>query len=451
MRLKATPEDFRVQEQLDYRAVPDGEHYVHVLHKEKLSTHEALSLLVQEGRVDRAAIAYAGLKDRQAVTDQYVSIAGRAVELKLPGLRVAPVGRTDQPINSRMSRGNAFTIVVRELRPTEAAMLRRGLPSLQKTGFPNYFDDQRFGCLRHGQGFAMLQVLRGDYEAALHQLIATPSPRAITGDVNLKKALQNHWGNWEACLRTARGPVYQPLFQHLAAHHDDFRGALELLPLRLRVIHSFAYQSFLWNRATSRLLRGGVNSAQRLRITTLAGDLIGWKYLEPEREQKLLAMATPLFAPDGAGGSPPFKQAMVAELEYAGLRPSDFTANVVPGMIWKEEPRTVLIKPQDLGGLRIEPDDMTPGRVKATLSFTLPRGAYATMLLKRLFAPPFYSQPAFPGGGRAPLPPRRDDHWRSPAGRDGGDRSRHGHGPWQQPAPPRSAPWDSGDDEESEA
>src|SRR5262249_26778064 len=160
----------------------------------------------------------------------------------------------------------------------------------------------------------MLQILRGDYAAALRQLVATPSPRAISGDVKLKQALERHWGDWEICGNFARGPVYAPMFAHLRAHPDDCRGALAFLPLRQRVIHSFAYQSFLWNRAVSRLLRGGVGSAQRLRITTLAGDLLAWKYLEPAREQKLLAMSTPMFGPEGAGGSPPFRRAMIAEL-----------------------------------------------------------------------------------------------------------------------------------------
>lgn len=406
MRLKEIPEDFRVRELLEWPEVPGGTHIVHLLHKEKLSTAEALALLVREARVDREAIAYAGLKDRQAVTDQFISIEGRAVELSLPNLRVTPVGTTDRALTSRMSSGNAFTVVVRDLVPHKAAQLRRALPSLIKTGFPNYFDDQRFGCLRHGQGFPMRSVLLGDYERALQQFVAEPSPVAISGDVKLKRTLQLRWRDWEACARIARGPAYEPLFAHLLAHPDDFRGALEHVPLRQRVIHAFAYQSFLWNRAVSRLLRGGVHGAQRLRLSTLAGDLVAWKYLAPEREAKLLAMQTPLFGPDGDGGSPPFRKAMIEELRAAGLQRRDFAEHVVPGMVWKEEPRAVLIKPTGVADVRIEPDELHNGRLKATLQFALPRGAYATMLIKRLFAPPWYRSEAEGGRGPGDLPRR---------------------------------------------
>ena len=148
MRLKTTPDDFRVRELLEWKEVPNGNFIVHKLHKEKLSTPEALTILARDAGVDRATIAYAGLKDRQAVTDQFLTIERRAVELKLANLRVTPVGATDRPITSKLSQGNAFTIVVRDLRPTEAAALRRSVPSLVKTGYPNYFDDQRFGSLR---------------------------------------------------------------------------------------------------------------------------------------------------------------------------------------------------------------------------------------------------------------------------------------------------------------
>lgn len=421
MRLKTLPADFRVRELLEWPEVPTGHFVVHVLEKEKLSTPEALTILVRDAGVDRRAIAYAGLKDRQAVTTQYLTIERRAVEFSLPNLKLRPVGTTDQAITSRMSRGNAFTIVVRDLLPAQAVQVRRSLPALVTTGFPNYFDDQRFGCLRHGQGFPMRSVLAGDFERALQQLVAEPSPVAITGDVKLKQALQAHWGDWATCARIARGPAYQPLFQHLLEHPTDFRSALEHVPLRLRVIQAFAYQSFLWNRAVSRLLWGGVQAGQRLRLHTLMGDLLAWKYLAPEKEQKLQAMRTPLFGIDGDGGSEPFRRAMLAELQAAGLTRADFVDHEVPGMVWREEARDVLCKPRDVAEVQIEPDALHPGRVCATLSFALPRGAYATMLVKRLFAPSWYrdrdwdAPPAEPGGGRAAgSAGRHESHQRGP-------------------------------------
>ena len=46
---------------------------------------------------------------------------------------------------------------------------------LNKIHVPNYFDDQRFGCLRHGQGFIVRQLMSGNFEKALLAMLAAPS------------------------------------------------------------------------------------------------------------------------------------------------------------------------------------------------------------------------------------------------------------------------------------
>ena len=443
MRLKCLTSDFQVREQLTFTENPGGQHFVHLLRKEKLSTPEALSMIVRDGNVERGSISYAGLKDRQAVTEQFISIPDRAVDIDRPGLRVRCIGRTDRPITSRMSSGNAFTIVVRDLAPAQAASLRRNMPSLVKTGFPNYFDDQRFGCLRHGQGFAMLHVLRGDHEEALHSLVAEPSEVAISGDIRLKRALRARWGDWDACMEIVRGPVYEPVFQHLQRTRNDFRGAIELLPQRMRVIHAFAFQSFLWNRALSRMVWPWIASAQRLRITTLAGALVAWKYLDPRREEELVKMETPLYGPEGAGGGAPFRAAMEGELAHSGLRRDDFLANAVPGMIWKEEPRDALVKPMDMAEPKLAPDDMHRGKMMAVLEFRLPRGAYATMLLKRMFAQPWYERGSDERDGRGFEAESEQGESRGPQRGGRGDRRPEPRGGMRRPTRGPSRPRDN--------
>ena len=135
MRLKTTPDDFRVRELLEWEEVPDGDFVVHKLHKEKLSTPEALTMLSRDADVERAKIAYAGLKDRQAVTDQFITIERRAVELKLANLRVTPCGTTDKPITSkplevRMGKGKgAVSHWVAPVKPGRVLFEVDGVPA----------------------------------------------------------------------------------------------------------------------------------------------------------------------------------------------------------------------------------------------------------------------------------------------------------------------------------
>jgi tRNA pseudouridine13 synthase len=174
MKLKQRPQDFRVTELLDFEESRDGEFFVHRLRKERMDTLEALDRIARAAGVKRPSLAYAGLKDRQAVTEQYISILGKRIDHEEEGLSCKFVGRSNEAISSKMSRGNRFRIIVRDLSRFDATRLRRNKASVTQHGLPNYFDDQRFGCLEHGQGLVALSLAKGRPDEALRRLIARP-------------------------------------------------------------------------------------------------------------------------------------------------------------------------------------------------------------------------------------------------------------------------------------
>jgi tRNA pseudouridine13 synthase len=204
------------------------------------------------------------------------------------------------------------------------------------------------------------------------------------GDVKLKRLLARHWGRWEACARIARGPLYGRLFQHLAARPDDFAGALALLPTRLKLIHAFAYQSWLWNRAVDAVLRRLLPPRQVL-LPTRAGQLLAWDGASPGLLRRLQDMAAPLFAPGGETGDPDFAAATAELLAREGLERRDAAVGIT-GMELRAEPRAVVLYPRDLVVGEPQADELAPGLRKVELSFGLPRGAYATLVVKRLLA-----------------------------------------------------------------
>lgn len=411
MRLKVAPGDFRVRESLDFVEDRDGPYFVHRLRKEKLDTLSAIQLVAERARVDRGKIAFAGLKDRQGQTEQWISIEGARVDWRGPGLEVRFVGRSLEPVTSKLSHGNDFSIVVRDLGADDLRALERRLPDVERDGFANYFDDQRFSCLRHGQGFAMKDVLRGRFEAALKALIAAPSPHAITGDVKLKRLLAKAWGDWGRCKSIARGPVWRRLFEHLLHEPGDFRGALALLPSRQKLIHAFAYQSYLWCRAADLFLKRAVEPRRRITVETVAGSWASWRTLSPEERERLRAADTPLYGPGGQGGDPAFASATERVLRDAGLAPEMFEAPPVPGMALREEPRALVCVPRRIRVSEPARDERHRGRRCVELRFGLPRGSYATMLIKHLFEAnggPDRRQGG-PRRGRAGKPPFRED------------------------------------------
>ena len=386
MFIKYAPGDFQVRELLEFEEDPQGAFYVHVLKKEKIDTQDALGVVSREARVPRGDIAFAGLKDRQGRTEQFISIKGRRVDLRLPDVQVFFKGRAARPIHSKQSQGNRFRITLRGLERDTAETLVERLPTLAQTGYVNYFDDQRFGSIRHGQGLPMRDVLAGRYEKALERMIARPSPVAKGGDTKLKQLLKQHWGDWDVCAKIARGPVYRPVLEHLARNPADFAGAIGKLNQRTRLIHAFAYQSYLWNRAVSSLLEEIVPPSGRVSIDSLMGDLTTFVRLDGDTARDLREMKTPLYAPDGDGGDPRFEDQVLRWLTSEQLTPKHCRDNSLPGMVWREEPRDLLVFPRDVEAPRSGRDEKHRGASKVEMSFSLPRGVYATMLIKHLFA-----------------------------------------------------------------
>ena len=74
VRIRAQPEDFRVEEVDGFEASGSGEHLLLTIEKRGMNTAFAAKLLAQWAGIDEAGIGYAGLKDRHAVTVQRFSV-----------------------------------------------------------------------------------------------------------------------------------------------------------------------------------------------------------------------------------------------------------------------------------------------------------------------------------------------------------------------------------------
>ena len=106
-------------------------------------------------------------------------------------------------IESGASTGNAFEVIVRGLDGRDLAALRANAPLVREHGAVNYFDEQRFGNLRHNQGWIALDLMRGEYEKGLKSLLTSVSPFDDGRSRRFKEALEQAWGDWVACREAA--------------------------------------------------------------------------------------------------------------------------------------------------------------------------------------------------------------------------------------------------------
>jgi len=389
MRLKRTQNDFRVTELFDdARLLSEGPFAVYRITKRGLTTFEAADLLAKAAGVERSAVAYAGLKDKDGVTSQIMTVAGgKPVTFRDKALTIRPIGRSDREIDSKDSHGNSFEIVIRDLEADDMRRIRVNMAELKTVAVPNYFDDQRFGCLRHGQGFIVRHILKGQPELALRAMLAAPSRYGAEPVEKFKAGIQDRWGNWSELASYCRARRGATVFEHLKDNPGDFLGAMERgIATRERTIHLFAYQSYLWNKAAGLFVQEVAGEAHVAWLPCDAGSLQCYRNLSEEQMARLRAFKLPLLGP-GVELEPEVEKLYQKVFRGEGVTMESFLGLDLSGFRPQAEDRPFLVEPEYLRAAPAEDDEIYRRRRKMRVRFSLPRGHYATLIMKRLCMP----------------------------------------------------------------
>jgi tRNA pseudouridine13 synthase len=201
MKLKRLPEDFQVEEQISVH--PEGGPFaLYRLKKQSLGTLEAIDAIARRWNLPRGQIAFAGLKDKHAVTVQFVTIRnGPRRGLAQSNLELKYVGQIERPVQASDISNNGFVVVIRDLTAAAVDGAAEELGTVSRDGLPNYFDDQRFGSVGESGEFIAKPWCLGDYERALWLALAEPNARDRPGQRDEKAVLREHWGvrrGWES-------------------------------------------------------------------------------------------------------------------------------------------------------------------------------------------------------------------------------------------------------------
>jgi len=147
--MRASPDDFRVEELMRIEPEGHGEHLWVKVRKRNWNTDQVARQLARLAGITPRAVGYAGMKDRRAVTVQWFSLQlpGRpdpGWEGLPPGIEVLAAVRHNRKLQRGALAGNRFEIVLRECAGDGAELVRR-LAEIGREGVPNYFGEQRFG------------------------------------------------------------------------------------------------------------------------------------------------------------------------------------------------------------------------------------------------------------------------------------------------------------------
>jgi tRNA pseudouridine13 synthase len=385
MRLKQRPEDFSVTESWRFDPDPGGEWFVYLMDKQKVSTFEAVERIAAAAKVPISDVSYCGLKDKQGRTSQLVAVRGRPVELQQADLRLKALGRTAAPISAENTTSNRFAVTVRDLGEEDLARLPASVAEVQRLGVVNYFDSQRFGALKHGQGFLVKDLMRGDSEAALRNFLARPSELDRSDDARVKAFWKEHWGEWGRRNPYPGAERYARIIRWLREHPKDHLGAFLRTEPRWRALQVFAYQSWLWNEGVKQYLRKVVGVARLVAIRYQAGTLLFPRSLGAGLARLLEGRTFPLLAPDSRIEDPEVRRAALSVLEREDMTLDSLRVPGAPQIHFDHEERPLLVRPGKLVVGESRPDELNRGRFRVNVAFTLGPGAYATLVVKRLF------------------------------------------------------------------
>ncbi|MCL7411237.1 MAG: tRNA pseudouridine(13) synthase TruD [Methanosarcinaceae archaeon] len=402
--LRQEIDDFIVTEITNREEGDSGKELILELTKRNWDMHHVIRDLSRKFGISQQRIGFAGTKDRRAVTTQKISInnmtpqAVDAIYLKDVELKV--IGRSNRPVKLGDLTGNGFKIIVRDIELSEDELQRR----LQKTtdeiletgGVPNFFGIQRFGAIRPITHLVGEAIIHGNVEEAALAYIA----RSFPDESEENRRVRDHvfttkdyaWGleQYPLNLRYERSMMH-----HLVTDPDDFVGAFGILAKSIRMMFVHAYQSYMFNQILCERVKIGLplNAA-------VEGDIVCFKNkdglpdisrTEKVTSQKLNGInnlikrkrafvTAPLI-----GYSTEWASGQQGEIEHrifenSGVPIEGFKVPAMPELASKGLRREILLYAQP--EYVASEDELNTGKTKAVLDFSLPKGSYATTLLR---------------------------------------------------------------------
>lgn len=350
------PEDFIVEELPLYAPTRTGTHTFFAIRKQNLSTLEAIHCIARDLQIHTRQFGYAGLKDKNAVTTQVLSVEGvlpeRVLQIEHPDIEVLWAEQHPHKLRIGHLRGNRFQITLRDIPHAALPLVASVMKGLVTEGVPNRFGAQRFGN-KNDSHLIGKALVKADWETVMRYTLTDDTLQVDDVARHIQQEL-------------ARKPAERIIMG---------------IPHRLRKLYLSAYQAYLFNCILEKripdlgkILEGDIavkhdngapflvtdatteqSRADAFEISP-SGPIFGYKMRLPTGE--VLALETSLLADEGVQFG--------AFRKVAGIR--------LPGT------RRPLRMPMQLH----EVSTVNSGGVR--LSFTLPAGGYATVVLEELLS-----------------------------------------------------------------
>ena len=390
-------EDFYVEEIPEM--IPNGEGPNVWIWIEKLgrTTLDVVLDIARDLHIDRKRMGFAGMKDKKALTRQWICIANMDSEEQFKQVENLDIYKTDfleitrgrKKLRMGQLKGNKFRILIRDLDDIEksADVANEVLKELEVTGVPNYYGWQRFGKPRTNTHLVGEALIQNDLAEAVRRYVGNPSEEESLENQQARQAYDD--GDLEKSLELmGKGMRYEKMMVRQLIKDSkkgeltdkSYMNAIHALPKPLQRMFVHAYQSYLFNDAVSRRVEMGINKY-------IEGDIIidNEEHIirdkTPEEYQELIDNfevnpTVPLY-----GTKVPFAGGEVGEMEKSvlesyGLDKSDFEVPKMPRLGSHGLRRSVRFQVWDASA------KATDDGVLA--EFSINKGSYATAVLREV-------------------------------------------------------------------
>ncbi|MEK6869502.1 MAG: tRNA pseudouridine(13) synthase TruD [Nanoarchaeota archaeon] len=333
-KIKQAPEDFIVKEINDVAIGDTGKYAYFILKKKNYNTIKAIETIAKALGINVKNIGFAGNKDRNAVTEQLISIKNERKDFEkiiLKDIELKYLGKGSEEIYLGRLKGNEFNITMRSLTQEEIKKIEEKAKNKQ-IFMPNYFGEQRFSKSNHWIGKA---ITNRDFKKAVELVLESNSE-------------QN-----------------ERIEEHLQKQKNDFIVALKITPFKMLKLYVHSYQSFLFNKALEEyisisMVGNKANYDEKIPIVGFSTEL---KELKNKQIKKIIEKI----------------------MEEEKITERDFIIRAIPDLSSEGSERNAFIKINDFKIIKAEKDELNEGKKKVVVSFSLPKGCYATVLMDFLF------------------------------------------------------------------
>jgi tRNA pseudouridine13 synthase len=368
-----------VDQSLDISLSYDGGHRypLYVLEKREIDSNHALFEIERELHL---RLRVMGIKDAKAVTTQYAGMErvmrNPPSELKSRHTRLTLKGFTRHPLERRFLAGNNFEITIYNASSSDLSSF---VPQVGMVG--NFYGLQRFGSERLVTHLVGKEIVKRNFLRAVELLLCytTEFDTEMSREIRIRCADP---GNYRQILKILPigMDIERQVLSALIAGKDAI-AALRAVPITIRRLFVQAYQAYIFNRCLSRAIIEGEDLQQpragdlcfEMEGQATFGRIIKYNPNSTSKSVPAIRMAGYTFQP-GKGRFENITRDILHEEEVAA---KDFYIKEIQEL-------------SQQGGFRQAPlwcMDFSYKRDPLMVSFRLPKGSYATTLLREIIKP----------------------------------------------------------------